>query len=236
MRQLFLDTFSSFGLTLSNKIAGQFEHYANLLLEWNQKFNLTRITKPEEIVVKHFLDSASVLKVMPDPKRIVDIGSGAGFPGVVLKIMCPQAKLVLIEANKKKASFLRHLASELNLAKTEVLEERAEVVGHKKEYRESFDLATGRAVAELAVLAEYALPLLTRDGLLVAQKSGEVSTELKRAEKSLTILGGAVMRIESVHLPSLRNERFLIVIKKIEPTPPDYPRSIGVAKKHPLGP
>jgi 16S rRNA (guanine527-N7)-methyltransferase len=208
-----------------------FDTYIKELLEWNKKFNLTAITDPEEIRVKHFEDSLSLEKAIRlTDQNIIDIGAGAGFPGVPLKIKYPNLKLTLVEATKKKVEFLEHLVKVLDLKDVEVIWGRAEEVA--KDKREQYNIAVSRAVAELNTLAEWCLPFVKVGGLFVAYKTSNTESEIANAEKAIEILGGKIKEIKRLEIGIIK--RSLIIIEKISPTPPKYPRHPGMAKKRPL--
>lgn len=210
-----------------------FNLYLNELLEWNQKFNLTSITDPAEIRRKHFEDSLSLLQAIRlTNESVVDVGSGAGFPGIPLKIACPGIKLTLVESKQKKVAFLKHLVSILGLNEVEVIWGRAEEVARQK--REIYDLAVARALARLNILAEYCLPLVRVGGLFVAYKSQDIEAEAAAAQGAIQTLGGNLKEIKKIKLPASDLITALVMIKKIAPTPPQFPRRPGMAKKHPL--
>ena len=214
----------------------QFIQYRDELLEWNSQFNLTAIRSPEEIETKHFMDSLSLLPILQkyQVKSLIDIGTGAGFPGIPLKIVNPALKLVLVESVEKKAKFCRHIIQTLNLNDSDVIVERAEAAGQKKNYREQFDCAVARAVAALPALLEYLLPLVHVGGLVIAQKSAAVDEEIKQAKNACAILGGGKIQVKPVTIPGLEAERNLVIIEKVKPTPMMYPRRVGLPAKKPL--
>lgn len=204
-----------------------FDLYLKELLEWNKKFNLTSITDPEEIRIKHFEDSLAILQVLQlSNQSVIDVGTGAGFPGIPLKIACPEISLTLLEATKKKVEFLKHIVSILKLKNVEIIWGRAEDIAKQK--RESFDLAVSRAVARLNVLCEYCLPLVKIGGLFVAYKEEKVEEEVEEAKNAIAVLGGNLREIKKFPL------RSLVIIDKIKPSPVKYPRRAGMAKKKPL--
>jgi 16S rRNA (guanine527-N7)-methyltransferase len=208
-----------------------FETYLKELLEWNKKFNLTAITDPEEIQTKHFEDSLSLLQAIPlTSERVIDIGSGAGFPGIPLKIKCPNIKLTLVEATKKKVEFLKHIVKNLELKDVEAIWGRAEEVA--KEKREQYDIAVARAVAELNILSEWCLPFVKVGGIFVAYKTENTESEIAKAEKAIEILGGKIKEIKRLQIGIIK--RSLIIIEKVSTTPEKYPRRTGTAKKRPL--
>jgi len=213
-----------------------FARYEDLLIEWNTKFNLTTITDPGEIRVKHFLDSLTCLRVVPEQGNfsLIDIGTGAGFPGIPLKIINPSIKLTLAESIGKKAKFCRIAVEELRLTKTQVITIRAETIGQDQKFRECYDWAIARAVAPLPVLAEYLLPLVRIGGSMLAQKGGDVDIEISQSENAIKTLGGKLVSVIPISLPDGMGERTLIHIRKITPTPEKYPRRPGVPKKKPI--
>ena len=200
-----------------------FEVYLRELLEWNKKFNLTSITGPEEIRKKHFEDSLLLLQTIQlNNESVVDVGAGAGFPGIPLKIACPGIKLTLLEATRKKVDFLKHIIKVLDLKNTEAIWSRAE------NFRGQFDLAVSRAVAKLNVLCEYCLPLVKIGGFFVAYKEEKIEDEVEEAKNAIETLGGKLRQIEK------SPQRSLVIIDKIKATPTKYPRRAGMAKKKPL--
>ena len=228
---------SLLGMTLTPRQIRDFETYEALLLEWNQRVNLTAITKGGDVRIKHFLDSLSCLKAISDRPglRVVDVGTGAGFPGVPVKIALPGIRLTLVESTGKKADFCRLLVDRLALRDVTVLTARAEDVGRDPAHRETYHWALARAVAELAILAEYLLPLVEVGGRMLAQKGESGPAEAHAASKALHLLGGAVAKIEPVELPGIAEPRYLIVVRKTAATPAQYPRRTGVPSKRPLG-
>ena len=227
------------GLKLSAKQLEQFHIYWEELVEWNRRVNLTGITGYQEVQTKHFLDSLTVCLVWPPPRanavlRIIDIGTGAGIPGVPLKILFPEIRLVLLEATEKKAAFLRHISDRLVLADVEVVTGRAEDVARQRRYRESFDIVVSRAVAPLVTLAELALPFCAIGGSFIAQKKGDLASEISRAGKAINLLGGRLREVRTVNLEEFSDERQLVVIDKELATPELYPRRPGIPSKRPL--
>jgi 16S rRNA (guanine527-N7)-methyltransferase len=224
------------GVTLTARQIAAFERYEQELLEWNERFNLTAIRDSEGIRTKHFLDSLSCLLVLKDPQptRLVDIGTGAGFPGIPLKLMLPNLKLTLVESVGKKADFCRHMLQVLNLEGVEVLQARAEELGIQRSYRERYDWVVARAVAGMPTLAEYLLPLARVGGAILAQKGESGPAEVQTAEHAFQLLGGRVRKLQKVNLPGIVEDRYLIVVVKIAATPPAYPRRVGVPLKTPL--
>ncbi len=234
-RELLATTALDWGISLTNTQLDQFDRYALELLRWNAHTNLTTIVDPHAIVVRHFLDSLALAAVwrVERPISLADIGTGAGFPGLPLKLLWPELRLLLVESVGKKSMFLAHMVSTLGLSGVEISTARAEEVGHQSQYREQFAAATARAVATLNVLAEYCLPLCQVGGWFVAPKSSEGSREAAEADRAIRKLGGAVELIQPVHLPGIE-ERTLVVVRKVQVTPVNYPRRVGVPLKRPL--
>lgn len=211
-------------------------NYEKELVEWNQKFNLTAIRDVESIRTKHFLDSYSCVlawKGTP-PLRLVDVGTGAGFPGIPLKIIYPAMHVTLVESVGKKAMFCQHVISKLGLEDVEVIQTRAETLGQDPEHRESYDYAVARAVANLNILSEYLLPLVKVGGTMLAQKGESGPAEAQSAEKAMKLLGGKLRQLIPVHLPGVADDRYLVLVDKIAATPPKYPRKAGIPMKTPL--
>ena len=228
---------AALGLTLSKEQLTAFETYRRELLEWNRRINLTRIIEPEEIITKHFLDSLSVgpvLQKLPNADSVVDVGSGAGFPGLPLKIVLPQLSVTLLETTGKKTKFLEHVIQLLDLRGVTILTVRAEDAGRQRGHREQYHVAVARAVAALPVLAEYLLPLVKVGGWVIAQKGQHPTQETQSAANALGILGGKLRQVQPVQVPGLPDERHLIIIEKVKPTPPQYPRRAGTPTKKPI--
>ncbi|MCB9133862.1 MAG: 16S rRNA (guanine(527)-N(7))-methyltransferase RsmG [Anaerolineales bacterium] len=222
-------------LTLTPAQIDAFTQYAELLHTWNQKFNLTAIRTQEEIWSRHFLDSLTCLRVMLGTPlaKVIDVGTGAGFPGLALKIAYPEMHLTLVEAVGKKAAFCAEVTRALGLENVEILTARAEELGQKPVHREQYDWAVARAVAPLPILAEYLLPLVKTGGRMLAQKGKESALEIEQAENAINTLGGTLTQVVPVVLPSAEAHT-LIVITKTRPTPDRYPRRVGVPAKRPL--
>lgn len=223
------------GLELTAGQCAAFQGFADELAEWNARFNLTAIKDPLDVQIKHFLDSLTVLKALPPgPLRLIDVGTGAGFPGLPLKILRPELRLTLVEATGKKVRFCQHVAKRLGLDGVRVVHARAEEVGQQAEHREHYDWAVARAVAEMPVLAEYLLPLVVRGGGFVAQKSKDAPAEAHAAEGALRKLGGTLERLIEVELPGVVDPRYLVLIRKTAATPQAYPRRPGLPSKQPI--
>lgn len=236
MEKLAQDALRCFGVSLSARQVAQLSAYERELLEWNQKFNLTAIRDVEAIRAKHFLDSMSCALAWREqpPRRLVDVGTGAGFPGLVLKILYPGLKLTLVESVGKKANFCTHIVRTLGLEGVEILHARAEDVGRTPEHRERYDWAVARAVASLPVLAEYLLPLVRVGGSMLAQKGESGPAEAQAAETALRLLGGRLRQLVPVEVPGVAEERYLVIIEKPAATPPAYPRKAGIPSRKPL--
>jgi 16S rRNA (guanine527-N7)-methyltransferase len=228
------------GIKFNARQVKQFELYYRELIEWNKKINLTAITDYSSVQVKHFLDSLTITLALPEEEverpdfNVIDIGTGAGFPGVPLKILFPRPRLVLIEPTTKKTAFLHHIIRELKLENVEVLNSRAEEAAHLPLYREQFALVLSRAVALLPTLAELTLPFCQIGGRFIAQKKGEIDQELNRAKKAIAALGGKLDRIKKIELDEFDDGRYLIIIDKISPTPSKYPRRPGLPRRRPI--
>lgn len=236
MEALAQHTQNILGIRLNKTQIRALAHYERELLEWNTRFNLTAIHDPQEIHIKHFLDSMSCILAMRDTQqdRLIDVGSGAGFPGIPIKIVYPKMQVTLVESVGKKADFCRHVVKTLHLAGIEIIQERAEVLGQQLMYRESYDWAVARAVAILPVLAEYLLPLVRIGGNMLAMKGESGPAEVHSSEKALRLLGGQLRQLLPVTLPGVAEERYLVVVGKVAATPHAYPRRVGVPAKHPL--
>ncbi len=225
-----------FGIHLTGRQVSALLNFERELLAWSKKFNLTAIRDAEGIRTKHFLDSFSCTLAWKEnpPKRLVDVGTGAGFPGIPLKILYPSMRLTLVESVGKKAAFCRHVVEVLNLDAVDVIAGRAEEVGQSPAHREGYDWAVARAVAGLPVLAEYLLPLVQVGGAMLAQKGESGPAETHRAEKAFTLLGGLLRQLIPVALPGVAEDRYLVVVDKVAAAPPQYPRKPGIPAKKPL--
>jgi 16S rRNA (guanine527-N7)-methyltransferase len=213
-----------------------FEHYLRALIDWNERINLTAITDPLEVEMRHFLDSLSVLKAvaLPAGTRVIDVGTGAGFPGLPLKILCPQIQLTLLEATGKKATFLQHVIEQLALHHVKIATARAEEAGQDPAHREQYDVVLARAVARMPILVEYLLPLCRVGGRCIAMKGESAATEISAAEGALRLLGGRFVQLMPIELPHVAETHYLVIIEKIAATPHHYPRKPGIPSKKPL--
>lgn len=210
--------------------------YERELMDWNQKFNLTAIRDVEAIRTKHFLDSFSCVQAWKanPPMRLVDVGTGAGFPGLPLKILYPNLRLTLVESVGKKAMFCQHIVRILGLEGVDVIQARAETLGQDPQHREAYDWAVARAVAHLKVLSEFLLPLVRVGGMMLAQKGESGPAEAQSAEGAMHLLGGRLKQVVQVNLPGVADDRFLVLVDKTAATPPNYPRKPGIPAKQPL--
>lgn len=227
------------GLNLDAGQLQKFEIYYQRLVEWKKRVNLTSVTGYEEVQIRHFLDSLTVVKGLPAQRNgwrlsIIDVGTGAGFPGIPLRLVVPGLRLVLLEATARKAEFLQHLTDELELDDVEIVGGRAEEVAHERLYRETFDVAVSRALAPLNVLAELTLPFCRIDGRLIAPKKGNISREVDRASEAVKTLGGEIAGVLDIELDEFDDERRLVIIDKVKITPPKYPRRPGIPGKRPI--
>jgi 16S rRNA (guanine527-N7)-methyltransferase len=232
--QLLADTVATWGLPLSTDQLDQFERYAAELLAWNAHTNLTAITAPEDVYVRHFLDSLVLARHWGKaPDSLVDLGTGPGFPGLPLKLLRPELELLLVDSVGKKTAFLRHLIAILGLDGVRVVTGRAEELGRSKGERERHALVTARAVADLCVLVEYALPLLRVGGRLLAPKGAAAHEEADSAANAIAELGGSLIDIAAVELPGVGG-RAVVIVEKVRPTSPRFPRAVGVPGRNPL--
>jgi 16S rRNA (guanine527-N7)-methyltransferase len=230
------DGAARFGIDLTASQIGQYRQYLELLLEWNQRLNLTAIDDPAAVIDKHFVDSLSCATAIDftQVSRLVDVGTGAGFPGLVLKLAFPHLQVLLLDSVEKRLRFLSRVAASLQLVGAETLHARAEDAGRDPSHREQYDLSVSRAVARLNTLAEYSLPLVRIGGYFLAQKGPEVADELAEAGAAIRKLGGGAPRVHTLSLPETDIGRSLVLVPKVAATPQDLPRLPGTPKKHPL--
>ena len=236
MEKLVQDVQALFNVKITGRQVMSFLTYEKELLEWNSRFNLTAIRDSESIRTKHFLDSLSCIlawKASP-PSHLIDVGTGAGFPGLPLKILYPSLKLTLVESVGKKAAFCQHMVQVLRLEQVHVVHARAEDLGRDPNHREKYDWAVARAVANMNVLGEYLIPLVKVGGTVLAQKGESGPAEAQSAEGAMHLLGGKLRQLIPVSLPGVADDRYLILIDKVAATPPNYPRKPGIPAKQPL--
>ncbi len=229
-----IEGMTQFKINLSEEQQNQFYQFMQLLLEWNEKINLTAITNPEEILIKHFIDSMSIISYINPTDSILDIGTGAGFPGIPLKIALPQNKFTLLDSLNKRINFLNTVIKELRLENIEAVHGRAEEFNHIPKKRESYDIVTSRAVAKLNILVEYMLPFVKIGGKCICMKSSEIDEELKQAQKAIDILGGKIQNVDNIALKNTDIQRKIVIIEKIKETPKKYPRKAGMPSKEPI--
>ena len=236
MECMLKDRLEALDIILDQEQINQFDEYYEILVEWNKVMNLTGITEYQEVVEKHFLDSLSIVKVMDmdQAERVIDIGTGAGFPGIPLKIAFPKLDIVLLDSLNKRIRFLDHVIEELGLEGIRTIHGRAEDFARDGKYRERFDLCVSRAVANLSSLSEYCLPYVKVGGRFVSYKSGDIGEEVNDASKAIALLGGKKERIEKFQLPDTDIQRSFVVIRKTKNTQKRYPRKAGMPTKEPL--
>ena len=228
------------GIHLTQTQLAQFETYFQELVRGNERMNLTAITDYDEAQVKHFLDSLTVISGVrlegnTRPLYVIDVGTGAGLPGLPLKIVLPHTRLALLEATTKKVKFLENLTDRLGLKDIEIINGRAEEVAHDARYREKFELVLSRAVASLPTLVELTLPFCAIGGYFIAQKKGDIGEEVRRSQKAIELLGGKLREVKPVELKELQDNRTLVMIDKVAPTPLTYPRRPGIPARRPIG-
>jgi len=225
-----------YGIILNDRQLEQFNIYYELLLEWNKKINLTAITEPEEVAVKHMVDSLSAWdeSLLPADAKAIDVGTGAGFPSIPLKIMLPDLKLTLLDSLNKRIKFLQLVTDALGLKDVELVHGRAEEVARQKKYREKYTIAFSRAVAKMSVLSEYTLPFVKIGGYLVALKGRQYKEEIEQANNALQVLGSSIEKVKPVKLPGIDDIRAIIYVHKEKQTPAVYPRKAGTPERNPL--
>ncbi len=234
MKNLLKEGCDKLAISLNDVQLDNFMKYMDLLLEWNENVNLTAITEPKEVITKHFLDSLTALSLIPENATVADIGCGAGFPGLPLKMARDDIKLTLLDSLAKRINFLNAVISETNLSGVECVHSRAEDAGQDKAYREKFDVAVSRAVANLTTLCEYCLPFVKVGGLFIALKGPLADEELAAAKKAIRILGGELMPTVEASVPFTDLNHKIVIIKKVAKCPKGYPRKAGTPSKKPL--
>jgi 16S rRNA (guanine527-N7)-methyltransferase len=228
------ESLKELNIELSEKQLNQFYNYMNILIEWNKVMNLTNITEPEEIIQKHFVDSLTILKSIKENDSIIDVGTGAGFPGIPIKIVFPETRITLLDSLNKRIKFLEEVINKLELKNIETIHGRAEEVAHNKKYREKYDIAIARAVAPLNVLSEYLLPFVKIGGYAICMKGVKGKEEAEEGKNAIKILGGEITNSREFNLPNTEMARTIIEIEKIKNTEKKYPRKAGTPTKMPL--
>ena len=231
---LMIDYGKEINIVFTEEQLQKFYQYMNLLIEWNEKINLTAIVEPKEIILKHFIDSLTIIKYIKPNKSVIDIGTGAGFPGIPVKIMREDLDITLLDSLNKRIHFLNEVIQKLELKNITAIHARIEEFAKNKQYRETFDVATSRAVANLTTLSEYMLPMIDLKGMAICMKGYEINEEISKSKNSIKLLGGKIDKIEEFTLPKSDNRRNLILIKKERQTPGKYPRKPGIPSKEPL--
>jgi len=230
------NAFEQLQITITDKIVNKFQKYMELVLAWNEKVNLTAVTERDEFIKKHFIDSilCADFDELKNANTIIDVGTGAGFPGVPLALIFPEKQFLLIDSLNKRMKILEEMLSEIEVSNVSVLHTRAEDLAHKKEYRETFDICVSRAVANLAVLSEYCLPFINLGGFFISYKGPSALEELAQADKAIKLLGGEVKDIVKKELEDFDLDHNMVIIKKERHTPNKYPRKAGIPAKEPL--
>ena len=232
--EIFNKYLKDLNIKLDEEQIKKFYIYMNLLIDWNEKINLTSIIKPEEMILKHFIDCLTIAKYIEENSELMDMGTGAGFPGIPLKIYRDDLKIVLADSLNKRLNFLNEVIDTLKLDSIETIHTRAEELGKNKKYREQFDIATSRAVANLATLSEYLLPFVKVGGKCICMKGPDIDEEINIAEKAITILGGKIVKKDVFNLPQSDLGRSIVIIKKVKDTPGKFPRKPGTPAKEPI--
>lgn len=230
----FLNKIKELKINISEKEVNLFYKYMNLLIEWNKKINLTAITDEKDIILKHFIDSLTINKYIKDKSNVLDIGTGAGFPGIPLKIINPESNFILVDSLNKRINFLEEVKDKLQLEKLDLIHSRAEDLAKDINYREMADIVVSRAVSNMRILVEYMLPFVKVSGVCICMKGPNIKEELDDAKNAIEILGGKIEKIENINLDNNDLERNIIIIRKIKNTPFKYPRKAGIPVKQPL--
>ncbi|SFL83520.1 16S rRNA (guanine(527)-N(7))-methyltransferase RsmG [Pelosinus propionicus] len=235
-REMLIKSAEEYSLSLTEEQIVRFSHYFEILIDWNQKINLTAITDPKEVAVKHMIDSLSCYDeaIFKNGAKIIDVGTGAGFPGLPLKIFRPDLKLTLFDSLNKRILFLKEVAEKLEIPDIEFVHSRAEEGGKNRKFREVYDIAVSRAVARLSILSELCLPFVAVGGFFIALKGSQYSQEIKESTRAIKALGGEIDKIENIKLPGLDDIRAIVYIRKIKKTLSTYPRRPGIPEKNPL--
>ena len=232
--KIFNNYLEKLNLTLTEEQIEKFYNYMNLLIEWNKKINLTAIVEPKDIILKHFIDSLTIEKYIKKGETIIDVGTGAGFPGIPLKIAREDLKITLADSLNKRINFLNEVINKLDLKNIEIIHTRAEELGKNKKYREKFDIATSRAVANMSTLSEYLIPFIKVEGKCICMKSSDIDTELENAKKAINILGCKIESKDKFDLPNSDLGRSVIILRKVKNTPSKFPRKAGTPAKEPI--
>ena len=229
------ESFQTQKIDVSEKQCKKFFEYMKLLIEWNEKINLTAIVEPGQVITKHFLDSLTILNYIgTKQQKIIDVGTGAGFPGIPIKIMDDLSEITLIDSLNKRINFLQEVINKNNLKNIRAIHGRAEDFGQDKLYREKYDVCVARAVAPMNILVEYLLPFARVNGICICMKGANIEEELEEAKKAINLLGGKIEKVESFGLSGSEDRRNIIIIRNISKTPKQYPRKAGTAKKYPI--
>lgn len=232
--KIFNNYLEKLNLTLTEEQIEKFYNYMNLLIEWNKKINLTAIVEPKDIILKHFIDSLTIEKYIKKGENIIDVGTGAGFPGIPLKIAREDLKITLADSLNKRINFLNEVINKLDLKNIATIHTRAEELGKNKKYREKFDIATSRAVANMSTLSEYLIPFIKVKGRCICMKSSDIDTELENAKKAINILGCEIESKDKFNLPNSDLGRSVIILRKVKNTPSKFPRKAGTPAKEPI--
>ncbi len=230
----FLEKLNKIQLNVNDEVLNKFWVYMTNLLEWNEKINLTAITDEDDIILKHFIDSLTILEYIPEKSNVIDVGTGAGFPGIPLKIVREDINMTLMDSLNKRITFLNEIINKLGLKKINAIHSRAEELAKMPEHREKYDIAVSRAVANLSTLSEYMIPFVKVGGKCICMKGSNIEEELKTAKNAIKELGGEIEKVINFKLPDSDNERNIIIIKKVRNTKSKYPRKAGMPSKEPL--
>lgn len=230
----FLEKLNKIQLNVNDEVLNKFWVYMTNLLEWNEKINLTAITDEDDMILKHFIDSLTILEYIPEKSNVIDVGTGAGFPGIPLKIVREDINMTLMDSLNKRITFLNEVINKLGLKKINAIHSRAEELAKMPEHREKYDIAVSRAVANLSTLSEYMIPFVKVGGKCICMKGSNIEEELKTAKNAIKELGGEIEKVINFKLPDSDNERNIIIIKKVRNTKSKYPRKAGMPSKEPL--
>lgn len=230
----FLEKLNKIQLNVNDEVLNKFWAYMTNLLEWNEKINLTAITEEDDIILKHFIDSLTILEYIPEKSNVIDVGTGAGFPGIPLKIVREDINMTLMDSLNKRITFLNEVINKLGLKKINAIHSRAEELAKMPEHREKYDIAVSRAVANLSTLSEYMIPFVKVGGKCICMKGSNIEEELETAKNAIKELGGEIEKVINFKLPDSDNERNIIIIKKVRNTKSKYPRKAGMPSKEPL--